>query len=179
MRRVLLLAVLLLAPLAALAEDGTTRLPFTPFSNVKEGDYAVFSIASETLTLRVIAVASGSVTVERNGKNEVVSTAQAPTVASYFGRWEKSRISAWRVRDDTLELGGLRVPCQRLTFVVRTKEEHANVALWFSTDVKGSGVVQMRIRRDEPTPRVEEHLLAEFGTSQGSRWKKTTEGEKR
>lgn len=178
-RALLLLVLLLLAPVAALADDGSSRLPFTPYSNAREGDFAVFSIASEAVTVRVVAVASGSVTIERAGKREVVSTAQPPTVASWFGRWETSRITGWRVRDDTIELGGLRVACQRLTFAVRTRTEQAHVSVWFSPDVKGSGIVLVKVRQHEPVARVDEEHLVEFGTSAGSRWKKTSEGEKR
>jgi hypothetical protein len=171
-RSLLALLLVLGGALAALAEDGSTRLPFTPFRDAREGDYSVVAIETRTTTARVVAVASGSVTVARDGKNEVVSTAEAPTVAQFFGRWEKARITAWRVIDDTLDLGGLVVACQRLTFSVRAKGEHASVSVFFSKDVKGSGVAVVKVRQLEPQATTDEETLVEFGTKNGASWKK-------
>ncbi len=173
MKRVLLVALVVLgSALAATAEDGSSPLPFTPWANAKVGDYSVVAVGSETRTARVVAVASGSVTVERDGKKEVVSTAQPPSVASFFHRWERARITAWRVIDDSIDLGGLEVACQRLTFTVRAKGEHAAVTVWFSPDVKGSGVAIVKVRQFAPAERTSEERVVEFGSAAGPAWKR-------
>jgi hypothetical protein len=182
MKRAIAIVVLLAG--VSLAEDGSTKLPFTPYSNAKEGDYAVFQIDTATsFTVRVSAVASGSVTVTKGEKQLTVSTAEPPTVASFFGRWEKCRITAWRCVDDSLELGGLRVACKKLTFTVRAKSEkgaseHAAVSVFFSPDVKGSGIAAVKIRYLEPPTDPQEYHLVEFGTAQGPGWKRAKDGEK-
>jgi hypothetical protein len=171
MRVVLAVLVAFALTSAARSEDGSTRLPFTPFSGASEGDYSIVSVGSETLTTRVLAVTSAAVTVERNGRRETVATDVAPTVSAFFGRWSESRLSAWRVIDDTLDLGGLEIAAKRLTFSVRARGEQASVTVFFSSQVGGDGIALVRVRYHEAEgDRTTERRVIEFGDRRGPRF---------
>jgi len=171
--RALVPALLVLLALVARGEDGQTQLPFTPFANARAGDYCVEAVGTRTVTTRVLRVDGTAVTISRDGQEETVSTKEPPSVATFLGRFEKSRISAWRVLPDRIDLGGKEVACKRLTFSARSKDEQASVAIWFSDKVKGRGVLLMRVRFHEAQgERTVETRLVEYGSSDAAEWKR-------
>jgi hypothetical protein len=175
MKRLAVVLLLALVPCAFAQEKQEKKadpkqpvLPMNPLANAKVGDWSVFRCTihehgkpAEKPVLqswKVVAVDEKEITVEQTHaamegvKKLVLPAKEAPTVA-LFCETEKEQVVELKTVDDKKTVAAREFACKKVTFATYNGENMIRATFWLSTDVKGSGVVAIRVEADLAEPK--------------------------
>jgi len=149
--RRLAFAAVLLAPLAARAED--QKLPFNPYEKAQKGDWCILTGTfkregagegkmSCANFARVTNVEGDKVSVEEQSQVGAIekaaktfSTKETPTIASYFDL-KGGTVENVAVADDKRKICDKDLACKKLTFSWKHDGANDEISAWLSPEVK-------------------------------------------
>jgi hypothetical protein len=174
-------------------DDKKTLLPLNPFATAAEGDWTCYVTkttdagkTSSVITVDTITKVSDegvSVVTETRkdgkkttGEASVYEKGKKPTFESFFGgegAFDYTQPHGIKVADEAKKVGDHEFKCKKVTFQI-TGKKPGKVTVWFSTEVKGSGVVAMSAVADKDGYK-EEGECAGFGGKGKADWGKTAD----